>query len=517
MLIKLIWRLLLPALLLAAFALQAKAALTANDFFNPDVLQEVRLQIHDWGRLKDHFSEDTYYPANLDWRGVVVQNLGVRSRGRSSRSPIKPSLHLDMNHYQDQTFLGIKGFNLKANDEDASFLKERLSMLMFQRMGLPASRETHARLYINGQYAGLYLIVEEVHKDYLMRNFGEDKGYLYGYNPPEDRYQFEYLGPDPNSYSPLPFEPKTHETDPDPKPLEAMIRTINQASDSDFPSAIAEYLDLKMFVTHVAIETFVADLDCILGDRLGMDNFYLYRFRGKNLSQFIAWDKDQAFSAADRDIWKNARGNVLMRRALAIPEIRNAYMEALVKSAVLAGGPNGWLQQEMAREFNQIRTAALEDPFKQYVDDSEAHLDSSNDIFLAESARVSAFAGDRSDSIFAQVKAGGFRLSPDGPSLTDIGVVSRATGNTGSLTPGAAAAIYGTNLSATTATADPANLPLTLGGVIVFINGFAAPLQSVSPTQINLMVPPQVRPDSAPVTVFSSGLLGNTVTVNVDR
>src|SRR5713226_7307423 len=233
MLSKLIQRLFLPVLLLWALALQTKAAVTADDFFDPNVLQEVRLEIHHWQVLQEHFTEDTYYPANLEWRGVAVPNVGVRSRGRSSRSPIKPSLHLDMNHYQDQTFLGIKGFNLKANDEDASFLKERLSMLMFQRMGLPASRETHARLYINGQYQGLYLIVEEVHKDFLMRNFGEDKGYLYAYNPPEDRYQFEYLGPDTSSYSPLPFEPKTHETDPDPKPLEAMVRTINHASDSD--------------------------------------------------------------------------------------------------------------------------------------------------------------------------------------------------------------------------------------------------------------------------------------------
>ncbi len=516
MLSKLIQRLLLSVLLLSALALQAKAALTADDLFNPDVLQEIRLQVNtsDWQRLKDYFRENTYYPAILEWRGIVVEDIGIRSRGRSSRSPIKPNLRIDINRYEDdKTFLGLRAFHLKSNNTDASFLKERLSMLMFQRMGLPASRETHARVYVNGDYVGLYLLVEEINKEYLTRNLGENEGYLYEWTAPEERYQFEYLGPDPNNYSPVPFEPKTRETNPNPKPLEAMIRTINQASGSDFPSAIAKYLDLKMFVTHVAIETFLADLDCILGDRVGMNNFYFYRFKGNDFSQFLVWDKDLTFSAADRDIWRNANGNVLMRRALAIPEIRNAYMEALVKAAVLAGGPAGWLQQEIARELNQIRTAAFEDPFKQY----EGQHNSTNDIFLNEVARVSAFAGERSDAIFAQVKTGGFRLSPDSPGLTDVGVVNRSTGMAGSLTPGAAAAIHGDSLSANTAAADPSNLPLTLGGVMVFINGFPAQLQSVSPTQINLVVPREIQPDTAPVTVFASGVLGNTVTVNVDR
>jgi len=41
------------------------------------------------------------------------------------------------------------------------------------------------------------------------------------------------------------------------------------------------YLDLHLFLTHIAVETYVADYDCILGDVFGMNNFHFYRFVNK--------------------------------------------------------------------------------------------------------------------------------------------------------------------------------------------------------------------------------------------
>ena len=233
-----IWILAVAGLL----APQAKA-LTTDDLFDDRVLHEVRLTVNpkDWQSLKDHYRENTYYPATFEWRGLVAEDVGIRSRGQGSRSPIKPNLRVDFNRYDETgTFLGLKALHLKANNQDPSFLKERLSMLMFLRMGLPASREVYTRLYVNGKYAGLFLIVEEINHEFLTRNFNEDEGHLYEWKRPDEPYRFEYMGSDLSKYVPLPFDPKTHETNPEPAPLEAMIRTINQASDADFPRAAAE-------------------------------------------------------------------------------------------------------------------------------------------------------------------------------------------------------------------------------------------------------------------------------------
>ena len=64
-------------------------------------------------------------------------------------------------------------------------------------------------------------------------------------------------------------------------------------------------------------------------------------------------------------------------------------------------------------------------------------------------------------------------------------------GDAAAIAPGTIVAVQGSNLSAQTAAADPkANtLPTTLGGTQVYFNGIPAPLQFVSPTQINAQVP----------------------------
>jgi len=91
------------------------SAQTANDLFDGSVLQEIRLEINpkDWAALKANPSSNTYYPCNLKWRSMVVENVGIRQRGGSTRSSIKPGLRVDFNQYEDaQTFLGLKSIGL---------------------------------------------------------------------------------------------------------------------------------------------------------------------------------------------------------------------------------------------------------------------------------------------------------------------------------------------------------------------------------------------------------------------
>jgi hypothetical protein len=356
----------LAGIVLPGLLAQTAGAPTDADLFDDTVLHEMRLAMHpsDWQRLKDNYFENFYYPADFQWRDIVVENIGIRSRGRGTRSDIKPSLRVDFNQFEDsQKFLGLKSLVLRNNIGDATMVHERVAMALFRKMGLPASRESHTRLYLNDRYMGLFLVVESLDKLFLKNNFGEDDGHLYSYENVEP-YRFEDRGPDPAKYFPLPFKPETHEKDPDPAPLAAMIHAMSQASDANFPSAMAEYLDLTLFVKYLAVEMYMADFDGILGVT-GLNNFYLYRFEKKNLHQFIAWDKDLTFDSPTRSVWKDADGNVLVRRMMNVPELRDLYLQTLWNLADATGGPGGWLEREVARALEQIRAAAYEDPFKQ--------------------------------------------------------------------------------------------------------------------------------------------------------
>jgi uncharacterized protein (TIGR03437 family) len=76
------------------------------------------------------------------------------------------------------------------------------------------------------------------------------------------------------------------------------------------------------------------------------------------------------------------------------------------------------------------------------------------------------------------------------PNMTISGIAGTAPGQT-AFAPGMLLSVYGTNLAGTTlpTTAVSGVFPFTAGSVTVTVNGFAAPVLYVSPTQINLQIP----------------------------
>src|SRR5712691_494052 len=134
---------------------QAPAVDPSDAFFDDTIVQDIRLAINsrDWANLKEHFLENTYYPVDFRWNDQTLRGVGIRSRGTGSRSGVKPGLRIDFDRYATgQKFLGLKSVILRNQTQDASNLRERLSMLFFRRMGVQAEREAHARLYIDNVY-----------------------------------------------------------------------------------------------------------------------------------------------------------------------------------------------------------------------------------------------------------------------------------------------------------------------------------------------------------------------------
>lgn len=472
----------LLALTLGACA--SAPAQTTDDLFNDAVMHEIRIGMKpaDWAGLKQHYLDNTYF--NVDtfaWKGAKsasVSNLTIRSRGHGSRSPLKPGLHVDFNrNVKDQTFLGLTSLDLKNNSQDPSLLHELISMSLFRRMGVVASREASTRVYINDEYVGVFNLVESPDQVMLKRIFNENNGYLYEYRPGDyasgGGYHFEYLGDNLDNYAPAPYDPQTHSLAPDTVTLEGMTRAINQASDADFLTAVSVYLDPKLFLTQIAVETYIGDFDCILGDVFGMNNFFLYRFENKKLSQFIAWDKDNAFDWNERPILQNTNQNVLTRRLLAIPAYRTFYLEALLKCAMLSGGTGGWMEQESNRLYALIRDAAYLDNNKLYLDGGNL-LPASNDKFESTAAALKAFAAHRTPFVMQQVLDQGYQFPSSSPAMASGGMVSAAPG--ASAAAGSLASIYGSNFGSNTSTS-------------VYINGYLAPMLFASPGQVNVQVP----------------------------
>jgi spore coat protein H len=344
---------------------------TTDDFFNPATVNRLDLLVNsrDWEKLKANFQLNDYYPADLRWNGQTVRNAGIRSRGLGSRSATKPGLRVDFNRYATgQSFLGLKSVVLDNLTQDASGVRERVAMRFYDRLGLPAPRETHVMLYVNEEYAGVYALVESIDKDGLARMFGaingnvQNDGYLfeYEYGTP---FFFTYPGADLEAYATL-FDPVTHENAQREtlyRPIEEMFRAINESS--DLVAAVSPYLDLPPFMRHVAAQNFLAQWDGILG-YAGANNFYFYRHEDTTRHQFIFWDEDNAFRAVDFPILEGHDANVLMRRAMQVPALRAAYFDGLIAAASAA---DGWLESEITSQRALIASAVATDTNKPFT------------------------------------------------------------------------------------------------------------------------------------------------------
>lgn len=489
------------------------AAQTSADFFDDTRLQDISLTVaaKDWSALQEHYQDNTYYPADFVWNDIKLR-IGIRSRGRGSRSAVKPNLHLNFDkEVKKQRFLGLESANLNGNNQDASTLHTLISFKVFTHLGLPTPRLAMARLFLNGEYFGLYNLVEEIDEHFLERNFGESTGFLYEYEP-NRVFNFEWLGSDPALYSPLLFEPANHEDDPNPQPIVEMISAINFSSDADFVDAVSKYINPELYLTHVAIENVLTEIDGILGGVYGMNNFDFYRFNGGNLSQMIVWDKDLTFGQPEREILAGVESNVLARRLLAIPKYRSIYVNALVNAATLLGGKDGWADQEVTRLYELVREAALSETHKQCIDAGR--------IFPCGAAQfeqgikdLRSFIATRSGFVIGEV----FKLpSLDPAKLPVIQAVRSAApfAESDALAPGSLATLWGTGL-ADAVTAPQAPYPRILEEVFVSIDGVRAPLLMASPEQINFQIPWETSTGTASIAVSREGQLSKAHEVEI--
>jgi spore coat protein CotH len=394
-----------------------KAADPADQFFDDSVVHDIYLTINtkDWQTLQVHYLENDYYTCNLQWRTTKLTSIAIRSRGTGSRNQAKPGLRVDLDrNVTDQTLLGLKSFILRNNTQDASNMHERISMQLFRRMGLPAPREAHTRLFVNNKYVGMYMIVESVDKTFLKKTFNEDNGdlYKYDYNVDDKPYYLEDRGRDPALYVPHPFKPETNESHPRSEVIANLIRVINEGRSPEvFRQMIEPFLgDMTKFVKHIAVEAFLGDQDGFNGN-YGTNNFYLYRFDNKSLLQFIAWDKSETFKdGPDYPIYHNIydigveHRNRLTNVVLGSADLNNLFLETLLDCAksitetveAAPGTPadtRGWMEREIEKEYAQIKNGVYADPETPFKPEQ----------FEAEVDNLRNFARQRADFVRAAV------------------------------------------------------------------------------------------------------------------
>jgi hypothetical protein len=266
-------------------------------------------------------------------------------------------------------------------------------MAMFNRMGQPAPRESFCRLYINGVYEGLYALVEDIDDLFLARTLGSGSGYLFEFHYHVSPFLAGYLGADYAPYQRR-FEARTHELESDTtlySPIVDLFRAVNAAEDSAWRLDVERHLDLAQFMTHVAIESFLAENDGILG-HAGMNNFYLHRDSHTTPHRLLVWDKDNTFVNAHKSLLERSDENEVMRRALMVPDLRALFLRTL-EACARAAAADGWLEAQLDGVAPLIDAAVREDTRKPFT----------NAEFDAAFAHMRRFVALRSEFVLQEV------------------------------------------------------------------------------------------------------------------
>jgi uncharacterized protein (TIGR03437 family) len=103
--------------------------------------------------------------------------------------------------------------------------------------------------------------------------------------------------------------------------------------------------------------------------------------------------------------------------------------------------------------------------------------------------------------------------------LNPLGIANAAnyTPITNPIAPGEYIDLFGTGFSSSTQQASSVPFPTSLGNVSVSINGVAAPIYTVSPTEIVCLVPFEITQSYATIQVSNNGATSNAVTVYTEE
>jgi hypothetical protein len=296
-----------------------------------------------------------YHPAVFRYEDDVVEDAMIRLKGASSWDATiamdddpKMQFVISFNEYnEDGRYRGRRKLALDMPRIDWTFLRQRLALHALRSMGIPAQCANSARLFINGEYYGLYTNVERMDREILERLFPEA--------PDGDLWEGARII-------------KTNEDDYTWDRLNAFWDATDEGGTVADMDAVA---DVDQAIHEWAAEAVLPQAD---GYYMGRANFYLYDHptRGflylpNDLDASFDWvapDIDAMFPVCSGQWWEDRLHYLLV---MDDPVWRDKYVDALREE--LDRYDPADMEKRLDEWSAQIAEAADADPHRPFSDD----------------------------------------------------------------------------------------------------------------------------------------------------
>ena len=276
----------------AAGTVTEQNAQDANIFVEDKVVDvHITIADSDFQDMLDHASDEKYHSASVDYNGKTITNVGIRTKGNLSlRSVVQMddsdrySFKLSFDEYiSGQNLYGLDKINLNNNYSDASYMREFLTYEMSEMLGLTTPKHSFVRIYVNGEYKGLYLAVEQVDDSFIESHYEDTTGTLYKGLMTGSGSDLQWIDNDADSYTGLEVKSETQDKD-------ALINMLDKLN-HDSTAPYTDYLDVDSILEYLTLNVVTNNTDSYIGGN--KQNYYLYEHGG--VFSMIPWDYNMAF------------------------------------------------------------------------------------------------------------------------------------------------------------------------------------------------------------------------------
>lgn len=294
-----------------------------NEYFLAESLQTVSIEIEENNLnflLQNAADEPYVMTTSVTIGDTTLGYCGLRTKGNytlahaytDNKGSDRFSFTVNFGKYvkkadygSTQNFYGCEKISFNNFFFDKSMMKEFFALKLMSEMGLPTPQYGLAKLYINGEYYGVYFMVESLDTSILEQYYGVKENDLSSYlcKPTGTNLLYSQIAEDPSPLYEYSEETYLQVEDMLPTAIE-WVRKLNcLSSGTDFDGntidvnsgeyleLLSQVMDVDETVRYFAAHSWLCQMDNMFTER---QNYGLY-ISPEGISTMIPWDYDLSF------------------------------------------------------------------------------------------------------------------------------------------------------------------------------------------------------------------------------
>lgn len=328
---------------------------------------EINMDETQWDDFITNAEKEEYYPCDITIDGELYENVGIRTKGNSSRLFVtqagkdKYSFRIKLNEYDKfQNYHGLTEICMNNMYSDPSCMRDILCYDAMYEIGGYSPKCSYTDMYLNGQLYSFYFLAEQPGTTLAERLATNNDACLYKAAEINNNYDCTFTTTMSLDNFDLKFGDDTEKVH-----IKEVVDAINRVTPSDY-KFIEDVIDVDSFLKGFAVNAVMCNYDSYNG--MMAHNYYVMYNEGK--MHYVGWDYNLSLgnfmdygASAESDIktgiyQADANQRPLIKNLLQIPEYYDKYIGFVKEITSMYSNP----EQRVNEYAELIRSHVKADP-----------------------------------------------------------------------------------------------------------------------------------------------------------